>query len=176
MDVPSGDRTWPAAEELAAPGLTLEPLSAEHTGEMARVLAPVELYAFTGGAPPTQGELERRYVRQSRGHSPDGTQGWLNWIVRDHATDQAVGYVQATLDIDDGAMAATVAWLVEPSFQGRGIASSATAAMLRWLRSQDVHDIRALITPGHEASEGVAPRVGMRPLERIEDGETVWVA
>ncbi len=62
---------------------------------MVAVLSDPSLYEFTGGTPPTLEELTARYARQAVGHSPDGTEQWLNWVV---LLDSApVGYVQATV-------------------------------------------------------------------------------
>ncbi|HEY1711890.1 MAG TPA: hypothetical protein VGG07_03255, partial [Solirubrobacteraceae bacterium] len=67
--------------------LELEPLTATHAQEMAPVLADERLYTFTGGRPPTLGELRARYARQVKGRSPDGVEGWSNWILRRRSDD-----------------------------------------------------------------------------------------
>ena len=85
----------PAA--LCSERLILEPLRAGHAVEMAPLLADPQLYAFTGGEPPTLHELRARYERQAAGRSPDGVERWFNWIVRRHDDGAAVGYVQATV-------------------------------------------------------------------------------
>ena len=86
---------------------------------MVAVLSDPSLYEFTGGTPPTLEELTDRYTRQAVGHSPDGTEQWLNWVV---LLDSApVGYVQATVVGDS----AEIAWVISPSVQGRGLATEA---------------------------------------------------
>ena len=51
------------AEPVTGRRLVLVPLSAGHADEMAAVLADPELYAFTGGSPPTRQVLSARYQR-----------------------------------------------------------------------------------------------------------------
>lgn len=168
--------TWPRAALIRTPHFVLEPLSVEHADEMAVVLAPVELYAFTGGEPPTAEVLRARYARQVVGRSPSDDAGWLNWVVRAQGSGRAVGYVQATLTHDEGALAAEVAWLVAPSAQQRGVATEAATAMLEWLRGERVQRVRASIHPDHHASARVAERLGLAPTGRFDDGEQVWEA
>ena len=87
----------------------LTPLTVEHATAMVSVLSDPSLYEFTGGTPPTLEELTDRYTRQAVGHSPDGTEQWLNWVV---LLDSApVGYVQATVVGDS----AEIAWVISPS-------------------------------------------------------------
>jgi len=78
-------------ERLHGPSLVLEPLQVEHAEEMAPLLNDPALHSFIGGSPETLAELVQRYARQVRGHSPDGSQQWLNWIVRRVDTGEAVG-------------------------------------------------------------------------------------
>ena len=47
--------------------LVLHPLAVADAAEMAEVLADLDLYVFTGGEPPTLGELETRYAWQVKG-------------------------------------------------------------------------------------------------------------
>src|ERR1022692_1610019 len=91
----SGD--WPALTRIDTRRLILEPLQVAHAEEMVFVLGDAALYEYTGGAPPTLEELRARYARQVSGRSPDRTQGWLNWIVRERERLSAVGTVQTNL-------------------------------------------------------------------------------
>ena len=59
--------------------------------ELAPLLDDSDLHVFTGGAPETLEQLTARYARQVRGRSADGSQQWLNWIVRRADTGEAVG-------------------------------------------------------------------------------------
>ena len=166
--------TWPTATRIETERLTLEPLSPGHAEEMVTVLAAPELYAFTGGEPPTEGILRTRYSRQAIGHSPADDAGWVNWIIRERTSQDVAGYVQATLTVEREELVADVAWLVTPSAQHRGIASEAATAMLAWLLERQVPVVRALIHPEHHASGRVAQRLGLLSTAALVDGESVW--
>jgi RimJ/RimL family protein N-acetyltransferase len=143
-------------------------------GEMVDALAPLELYRFTGGEPPSLGGLRARFCRQSRGHSDDGQSGWLNWIIRSIDSNNAIGFIQATLIGERAAPVTDVAWLVTPTRQGRGAATESAAAVVSWLPPFGVHIIRAFIHPDNVASERVAGRLGLVRTSTVADGEALW--
>ena len=150
--------------------LTLEPLRPEHAAEMVAVLSDPALYEFTGGEPPTLAELRERYERQFVGHSPDGSEEWLNWIVRTVEDGQAIGFVQAT--VVDGT--ADLAWLIGTPWQGRGYATEAAREMLALLAQRGISHFTAHIRADHAASARVAANLGLSPTDEVADGEVVW--
>ena len=147
---------WPEARALRTHRLTLEPLRVDHAEALAAALDDPGLHEFIGGSPATADELRSRYGFQVVGRSPDGSEGWLNWVIRRRDTGDAVGTVQATLRRTGPAVSADVASVVASPHQGRGLASEASAAMVAWLRDQGVEQVVALIHPDHTASAGVA--------------------
>ena len=165
---------WPAADALATPWLHLEPLTTAHTAELHPVLADPALYAFTGGTPPTAEELRARHARQVGGASPDGSEGWLNWVLRRRDTRSVAGFVQATLTRDGDDLTADLAWLVGTTSQGRGLASEAAVAVVAALRGHGVARFGAWVHPGHAASGAVARRCGLAPTGEVRDGEVRW--
>jgi RimJ/RimL family protein N-acetyltransferase len=165
---------WPRAEPIRTQRLTLEPLTVAHAAEMVPVLASRDLYAWTGGGPPTEGELASRYEAQSAGQSMDGTSGWLNWVVRRSETGVAAGYVQATVTRTDDALVADVAWVTGVDQQGDGVATEAAGAMLSWLAGQGVVTVDAFIHPGNLPSAAVAQRLGLARTSTVVDGEVCW--
>src|SRR4051794_39935671 len=100
------------AVRLVGARLDLEPLQAEHAEEMAPLLDDPGLHVFIGGEPASPSELRERYRRQAAGRSRDGSQRWLNWVVRRREDGQAVGTVQATVTQEEDALAPEVAWVV----------------------------------------------------------------
>jgi RimJ/RimL family protein N-acetyltransferase len=160
-----------AAEPITTPRLHLEPLRIDHAGELAPVLDDRALHAFTGGAPSTEQELCERYARQVAGRSPDGADEWLNWVVRDRATLQAVGSLQATIS----ARTAELAWVIATSRQGEGLATEAATAVRDVLRGAGVATFVAHVHPDHAASAAIARRLGMQPTQPRDDGEIRWV-
>ena len=163
-----------SAQPLASRRLLLEPLRVDHADELAPVLSDRSLYRFTGGAPPTAAELRARFEAQTQGGSPDGRSCWLNWVVREQATNRVVGTVQATVKLGGSAPVADLAWVIGASHQGNGFAKEAAAAMAAWLREQGVGRLRAQIHPRHEASNQVARSIGLEQTGTIVDGELRW--
>ncbi|HEY7630094.1 MAG TPA: GNAT family N-acetyltransferase [Thermoleophilaceae bacterium] len=162
---------WPIAQPLSTERLELEPLTVDHAPEMVDVLADPSLYEFTGGEPPSEAELVARYLRQAKGESPDGRQGWLNWIVRRREDGEAVGSVQATLRRPD---LAELAWVIGNRAQGYGFSTEATAAVIGWLGDNGVVEFEAHIHPQHAASQAVATRLGFSPTDSLKAGELRW--
>jgi RimJ/RimL family protein N-acetyltransferase len=152
--------------------LRISPLVVDDADEMVSVFADDRMYEFTGGCPPSLDQLRDRYRRLIVGHSADGSEEWLNWVVRLSADDLAVGAMQATLAADHSS--ADVAWEVGVAWQGRGIASEAAAAVVEWLVGEGVPTITAYIHPDHHASGRVATRAGLSPTLDVVDGETMW--
>ncbi|MFC7327014.1 GNAT family N-acetyltransferase [Marinactinospora rubrisoli] len=90
------------------------------------------------------------------------------------AEGTAVGTVQATVGPIPGGRAAVLAWLVGVPWQGRGIGTRATRALVEWLHDRGLRPVTAHIRPGNAASEAVARNCGLRPTGRWADGEVVW--
>lgn len=157
---------------IDADRVVLTPLREADADEMVLVLASPDVYAYTGGEPPTLETLRGRYARMAVGHSPDGEQEWLNWVVRLKGGDRvAVGTVQATVRAGGEA---EVAWVIGADRQGRGYGSEAAAAMVHALVGSGVTHVIAHIHPDHAASEAVARRCGLTPTAEFQDGERRW--
>jgi len=165
---------WPESEPIISARLLLEPLSVEHAAVMVEVLADPTLYNYTGGEIPSLTVLEKRFAAQAAGHSDDGSKWWLNWVVIKRDTGTPVGYVQATVEDDGSRLVADIAWVVSPNWQGQGIASEATRAMIAWLRSHGVKRLTAHIHPNHRASIKVAQNQALHATPSQKDGETRW--
>jgi RimJ/RimL family protein N-acetyltransferase len=156
--------------------LALEPLRVEHAEEMAPLLDDPRLYTFTGGDPPTLQELGEAYERRVIGHDADDTQGWLNWIVRDRSSGEAVGGTQATITAERDGFSAEVAWIIAARHQRKGYAREAATAMAAWLRQEGALRLVADIHPDHKASMAVARALGLSLSGAIIDsGELRWI-
>jgi len=170
----------PAIEEipdpplLATARLDLEPLQVAHAEEMAAVLDDPALHEYIGGEPASLEQLHRQYSRQVLGRSPDGSQRWLNWVLRHRPDRRAVGTVQATVSQEAQLLTAEVAWVVGTAHQGRGYAQEAAAAMVAWLRRCGIEAVVAHVHPEHPASQAVAQSVGLHPTTAVVDGEVRW--
>jgi RimJ/RimL family protein N-acetyltransferase len=139
---------------------TLEPQVAAHADEMFAVLADPAIYEFENEPPRSVEGLRERYTRlESRG-SPDGREGWLNWVLRD--TDgRAAGYLQATT-YDGGR--ADVAYELASAHWGRGLAAQAVQAMLDELVAQHgVNTFDAVLKRANHRSLALLQRLGFEP-------------
>ncbi|MFL6288041.1 MAG: GNAT family N-acetyltransferase, partial [Actinomycetes bacterium] len=116
----------------------MEPLRVEDAAEVAAALADPELHLFIGGQPANADELRTRFELLVVGESPDGSQGWLNWVLRDKDSADVVGTVQATLIRRDEGDLAEVAWTVGTRWQGQGRGKDAAGALVTWLWGQGV--------------------------------------
>lgn len=165
---------WPDAPVLRGARIELEPLRVDHAHEMAPLLDDARLHAFIGGGPATATELEERYRRQVAGYSPDGTQRWLNWIIRRSDDHAALGTVQATTTEQADGVTVEVAWVVATAFQGAGFATESASVMATWLRQCGAVALIAHVHPGHAASVAIARSIGLAPTTTVEDGELRW--
>ena len=153
--------------------LRLEPLVVADADELVGVLADPALYRVIGGDPPSLDQLRARYAAMVVGRSPDGTEQWLNWIVRLASGGEAVGHLQATV-VDHGSRA-DVAWVVGTPWQGQGYAGEAARALVRRLREVGVRSVTAHVHPDHVASRAVARHAGLTPTADHHDGEQRWL-
>lgn len=166
---------WPNIEGVTTERLTLQPLALEHAPQMVPVLGDANTYLFTGGKPPSLEELQRQYARQSIGHSPDGSQWWLNWIIL--AATQPVGYLQATVERREARLVAHLAWVLGPAAQRQGYAIEAARSVVAWLERHGATRFAASIHPGNLASARVAEKLGLTPTGRLDDdGEMQWAS
>lgn len=119
-------------QALATPELVLEPLVAAHAEAMFEMLGDPALYRYLDEpAPPSVDQLRRLYTRLEARLSPDGSQVWLNWVVRRPGLPP-LGYVQATVMLN---YTAWVGYVFSAQHWGRGYATQAGRAMLEHLAS-----------------------------------------
>ncbi|WP_372525774.1 GNAT family N-acetyltransferase [Piscinibacter sp.] len=124
---------------LTTSRLRLEPLVAEHAEEMFRVLSDPAIYEFENQPPASLAWLRERYARLETRCSADGSQRWLNWVLRLHA-GEPIGYVQASVLVDGQAF---IAYELSSKFWGRGLAHEAVDSVISEL--VDHHRIRRLL-------------------------------
>ena len=170
------NEAWPSAEVITTATLILDPLKIDDAADLSQALDDPELHTFIGGEPASVDELRSRFAHQVVGQSPDGSEGWLNWVVRDSTSLEAIGTVQTTLTRQPEGLVAEVSWVVATPWQGQGRAKDAAGALVAWLREHGVHTLVAHVHPDHAASAGVARSLGLTPTEVVVDGEVRWVS
>ena len=157
---------------LATPRLVLEPLVAAHAGEMFETLRDPAIYEFENEPPGSLEWLRAYYTKLESRRSADGTQRWLNWIVREPG-GPAMGFVQATVY---PAGRADVAYVFASAHWGRGYASEAVAAMMDELvASCGVTRCEAVYKSANTRSRRLLDRLGFvepRDEREIEPDES----
>ena len=142
---------------LQSARLWLEPQTALHAPAMFEVLGDPAIYAYENQPPVSLEALTRRFTRLEARQSPDGSEQWLNWVLRQRSDGELIGYVQATVQADGRAL---VAYELASHHWGRGLGSEAVQAMLDELAGsgpvqpvQPVRPVRPVqqVRPVHQA-------------------------
>ena len=117
---------------VKAGDLTLEPQVAAHADAMFVVLSDPALYEYENQAPLSVQGLRERFLALESRQSRDGSQQWLNWVIR-QPSSELIGYVQATIYAD---RLTAVAYELHSSYWGRGLASRVVGAAIDHLADQ----------------------------------------
>lgn len=159
---------------------TLEPRTTAHAEELFEVLAEPALYRYLDeSAPASVDALRSRLARSESRRSPDGSERWLNWVVRDDRNRPA-GFVQATVRADGTAL---VAYLLGSAHQGRGLGQAALSRMLDLLaQAHAVDTFHAVIDRRNEPSVRLVRRVGFVAASaestssmQVSNTDAVWL-
>jgi [ribosomal protein S5]-alanine N-acetyltransferase len=149
--------------------LSLEPLLESHAVEVFDLLQDSRLYTYIPTNPPESLEkLAERYRWLESRSSPDGTEMWLNWVVRD-STGKAVGLLEASILPDRSAM---VAYTIFTPFWGRRYGQRSMHQLLHLL-AQDykVAKATAFVDTRNRASILLLERNGFTQTEFIKDAD-----
>jgi RimJ/RimL family protein N-acetyltransferase len=154
--------------------LLIEPLTRAHATELFDALNDPKLHEFIGGEPLDLPALTERFTRWETRRSPDGSQLWCNWLIRERATRNAIGTLQATVPAaGPRSGAAEFAWVVVAAAQGNGYASEAASSLIERYVDAGWTAV-AYIHPDHQASQRVARAAGLAPTPVRIDGEVRW--
>lgn len=156
---------------LAGHGVVLEPQTARDAAELFLVLDDPELYVFTDDKGPASEEgLAARLARLESRRSPDGSEQWLNWVVRND-DGEVVGYVQATVREGNEA---EIAYVLGRSYWRHGYATAACRLMLSELRSAyGVTRAMATFDPQNAASLALLRKLGFRLFDESPETNEV---
>jgi [ribosomal protein S5]-alanine N-acetyltransferase len=138
--------------------LVLEPLAEHHADVMFGVLSDPTIYEHLDyEAPPSLEHLQGVYRKLAVGRSPDGEEGWLNWVVM-HPQRGPIGVVQST--VMPTQCAAWVAYVLAQPHRGFGFAREAAAAMVDHLiEALGVTTLLAMIEDANEPSRRLLLRL-----------------
>jgi RimJ/RimL family protein N-acetyltransferase len=162
---------------VEAARVTLEPQTAEHAAEMFAVLSDPAIYTYENSPPPSVEWLRTRFEKLETRRSADGTELWLNWVVR-LESEPLIGYVQATV-FPNGK--AAIAYEFSSAYWGRGLACEAAEALMRELAEHyHVTHFTAVAKSANERSLRLLERLGFAPAPpevlagfQLEPGETL---
>ena len=111
---------------MSAEQIVLEPQVEAHAAEMFEVLSDPAIYEFENTPPESPAWLADRFRKLESRISPDGTQQWLNWVIR-LPTGALGGYVQATVARDGTAY---IAYVLASRHWRQGIGKAAVQWMM----------------------------------------------
>lgn len=162
--------------------LWFDPVTAAHADEVFPVVSDPRIYTYLPEQPPSSVDaLRKRYEFLSRRKSPDGTEIWLNWILRLRETNDPIGFYQATVR----AASCSIAYGIHPKHWRRGYATEASHTIITHLfETYGVASVTTEISVRNEASIRLVKRLGFSfvrhdPAERDDIHEIVrsaWIA
>jgi [ribosomal protein S5]-alanine N-acetyltransferase len=142
---------------IRADGLTLEPQTMAHADEMFVVLSDPAIYEYENQPPRSLEWLRERFGRLESRCSADGSEQWLNWVIR-LPNSELAGYVQATVFADGHA---AIAYELSSAYWGRGLARRAVQAMIAELAEHyHVHIVTAVLKRENQRSLRLLERLG----------------
>ena len=142
---------------IDAEHLSLEPQTVVHADGMFALLSDPAIYEFENEPPPSLEWLSTRFAKLESRHSADGSQQWLNWVVR-LPTSALAGYVQATIEHEGQA---SIAYVFSSAYWGRGLAREAVAAMIAELAANyGVRSVIAVLKRANFRSSRLLERLG----------------
>lgn len=153
-------------QALTTTQLVLDPLVAGHAEAMFELLSEKALYRYLDYPPPLSVEhLRNLYARLESRQSPDGTELWLNWVVRPRG-QSPIGYVQATVTSHKTAW---VAYVFSSKHWCRGFAMQATQAVVEHLASAyGIARYLATVDAENQRSIRLLERLGFHPASTRE--------
>ncbi len=148
--------------------LTLEPQVAAHADEMFEVLGDPAIYRYENEPPVSREWLRTRFTRLESRRSGNGSEQWLNWVIRLRDGTLA-GYVQATVRPDESA---AVAYVLASPYWGKGIGSAAVRAMIGELHARyGVKVLDATLKRTNLPSQRLLERMGFELAAPVQHAE-----
>ncbi|MBI3230231.1 MAG: GNAT family N-acetyltransferase [Burkholderiales bacterium] len=144
--------------------MQLEPQLASHASEMFEVLADPAIYTYENSAPESLAWLSARFQRLESRRSQDGSEQWLNWVIK-LSDGKLAGFVQATIAADGSAH---IAYILHSRHWGKNIAYRAVQAMLAELHQHyGVSQFHAIFKTANLRSQALLQRLGFSANAQI---------
>ena len=153
---------------IEAARITLEPQTVAHADEMFAVLSDPAIYTYENEPPQSVEWLRNRFEKLESRRSGDGTELWLNWVVR-LESNGLIGYVQATV-LPSGK--ALVAYEFSSAYWGRGLAREAAEALIgELIDGYHVTQLTAIAKSANVRSLRLLERLGFALVAPEESAE-----
>jgi [ribosomal protein S5]-alanine N-acetyltransferase len=149
------------AEALLETGrLRLEPLVESHAVELFELYSDSRMYTYVPQDPPaSESALKARYRFLSGRRSPDGTEGWFNWAIREKTHHKCIGSVQLTLRKDGRAQ---IAYEIGVPYWRQGYATEACMCVIAAAFETGISEVWAELDSRNIASIRLLGRLGFR--------------
>ncbi|KAI9132682.1 GNAT family N-acetyltransferase [Acaryochloris sp. CCMEE 5410] len=166
---------------LESQRLIYERVTRNHAKELEPILCDPKVYEhMDDGIGPTSDELLKAFTLREQGPSAHRhNETWVDYIVRDKASQIAIGRVEATV-IEHRA---EVAYILGTAYWRQGYGSEALVWLQDFVQEQySVREFWATVTPGNEASKHLLLKhsyveISNKPLPKLtsyEDGDWVF--
>jgi [ribosomal protein S5]-alanine N-acetyltransferase len=164
------ERPIPASGEK--PAVVLEQQLRTHAAELYPLLSDPVLYEFEDRpGPKSCAALFERFKMLESRRSPDGSEHWLNWVIR-LGDGRAAGSVQATVYQDQ---TANIAYILGRKHWGKGLAFAAVSQMLFVLADEySVTKLRASVDPRNARSIRLLERIGLQVEHTDDYGDLIF--
>lgn len=150
---------------LRSQRLRLEPTAPCHASAMFEVLSDPRIYLYIEDEPPPSiASLVERYTKAAPRCSPDGREGWFEWVVL--RGPHGLGYIQATVYPERNETG--LAYVFASRFWGQGFAQEACQTVIRHLRGAlGPHRLVIDVDVRNLPSQRLAERLGFRWVARL---------
>lgn len=147
--------------------LEFVPLNASHAALLFQPLSAVAIYQYMPERPQVSVQtMQARYARLEQGAPSGCGELWLNWLVRDAQTKEALGTVQATVMRN---ASAEIGYVLTPSAWGRGLGAQCVQWLIKVLQSRySMQKIIAQVDVRNIASWRVAEKAGMQRFQEVD--------
>jgi RimJ/RimL family protein N-acetyltransferase len=154
-------------EPLVTPRLRLRRSRPEDAETISAYRSDPEVHRYQGWE-RTDPDGVRGEIEEMARRDPGAPGGWMQLSVEDLDTGQLVGDVGIS-PADDEPGVIKIGYTMSPSFQGRGYATEAVAALIAYAFGTLGADVvRAYASAENLPSIRVAEKVGMQLIERVE--------
>jgi RimJ/RimL family protein N-acetyltransferase len=157
--------------------LAIEPLSLDHAAGLHAALDHADVHRFLRAPDVTTLDALRARIERLAAAPPPAGERWWNFAVRLRADRSVIGRLEATTCGDWG----EIAYVFGPRWWGQGLASEATAWLVRQLADHGAPELWAAVHPGNTASQRLLARLGFqhaapaRPLASFDPGDDAFV-